>query len=210
MTTIARHRLRIAPDIKIHTAATDLVAGTTPLIWRGTDVQVEVGLFYNGALQTDISNIASLHLQIFDGSRTGNALVTKTILAAGLSGSLSANDWATGAADKAHAVFALAYADTQLPMDGSGTTQQKKTFWMVIHAVTSDGSPRRMTWGGCNLEVEEDAAQNDLDVVPLAAPTFRITNGDFQLYNKTTGKFHPVWFEGADGQEMIKYGAGQS
>jgi hypothetical protein len=210
MTTIARHRLRIAPDIKIHTAATDIVSGSTPLIWRGTDVQVEVGLFYAGVLQTDISNIASLHLQIFDGSRTGNALVTKTILAAALVGTLTANDWSAGTPDKYHALFTLSYADTQLPMDGSGTTQQKKTFWLVIHAVTTDGTSRRMTWGGCNLEVEEDAAQNDLDVVPLAAPTFRISTGDLQLYNKTTGKFHPIWFEGPDGAETIKYGAGQS
>jgi hypothetical protein len=210
MTTIARHRLRIAPDIKIHTAATDLVAGTTPLIWRGTDVQIEVGLFYAGVLQTDISNIASLHLQIFDGSRTGNALVTKTILAAELIGTLTAENWTSGTADKYHALFTLAYADTQLPLDGNGTTQQKKTFWAVIHAVTTDATARRLTWGGFNLEVEEDSAQNDLDVVPLAAPTFRISTGDLQLYNKTTGKFHAIWFEGLEGAETIKYGAGQS
>jgi hypothetical protein len=173
-------------------------------------VQVEVGLFNNAALQTDISNIASLHLEIYSSSRSGGPLVTKTILAGALVGTLSAEQWTTGAADKYHALFLLDYADTQLPLSGDSTLQQKQTFWMVIHAVTTDGAPRRITWGGCNLEVEEDGAQNDLAVVPMAAPTFRISNGDFQLYNKTTGKFHTVWFEGAEGIEQLKHGAGQS
>ena len=210
MTTYARHRLRVAPDIKLHTVVTDIVAASTPIIWRGTDVQIEVGLFFNAVLQTDISNIASLHLEIYDGARTGNALVTKTILKAALVGTLTANDWAGGTADKYHALFELTYLDTQLPMDGSGTTQQKKTFWAVIHAVTTDATARRLTWGGFNLEVEEDAAQNDVSVVGAAAPTFRVLNGDIQLWNKTTNQFHPIWLEGAAGQEQIKWGAGQA
>lgn len=206
MTTFGRHRLRIAPDVKKHDPVTDLVTGATPLIWRGTSLQVEVALFYDGALKTDIGNIANLYLGIYNSSRVGGPLIQKSLAAADLHGTLTANDWTAGTEDKYHALFEFAYAETQLPMDGNGTLQNKQTFWLVIHAVTTDVSPRRITWGGCNLEVEEDAAQNDLAVVPMAAPTFRISNGDLQLYNKTTNRFRAVWFEGPDGSETLKWG----
>ena len=210
MTTFARHRIRIAPDSKSHTPVNDIISGSTALIWRGTSLQVEVGLLVDGVLKTDISNIASLYLEIHNGSRSGGPLLQKVILAAALHGTLTANDWDSKAEDKYHALFELTYAETQLPLDGDNTLQQKRTFWLVIHAVTTDTPARRITWGGCNLEVEEDGAQNDLAVVPMAAPTFRISNGDLQLYNRTTSKFHPIWLEGEDGIEQIKHGAGQS
>jgi hypothetical protein len=210
MTAFPRHRIRLAPDVKSHALATDIISGGAPLIWRGTSLQVEVGLLFNGVLQTDISNIASLYLEIHSGNRTGGPLLQKILLAAALHGTVTAEEWATGAADKYHALFELNYADTQLPMDSDSTLQQKRIFWLVIHAVTTDATPRRITWGGCNLEVEEDAAQNDLAVVPMSAPSFRTANGDLQIYNKTTGKFHAIWFEGEEGAETIKYGAGQS
>ena len=210
MTTFGRHRIRIAPDVKSHTPVIDLVSGSTPLIWRGTSLQVEVGLLFNGVLQADISNIAHLYLEIHNGSRAGGAFLQKELLPAALHGTLTPEEWVTGTADKYHALFELSKEETQLPLSGDNTLQQKQTFWLVIHAVTSDAISRNITWGGCNLEVEEDAVQNDLGVVPMAAPTFRISNGDIQLYNRTTSKFHPIWIEGDEGVEQIKHGAGQS
>jgi len=210
MSVLLRHRIRIAPDIKTHASFTDIITSAQPIIWRGTDVQIEVGLFNGGALLTDISDIASLYLEIHDSTRSGPPLVQKTILAANLTTNLTAEDWAGGTDAKTHALFTLAYLETQFSMAGFATTQQKQTFWLVIHAVTKDSPARRITWGGCEIQVEEDGAQNDLAVVPLSAPTFRISSGDLQLYNKTTGKYQPIWFEGPDGQEQLKWGAGQS
>lgn len=208
MTTFARHRIRISPDAVSHTPVPDILTSATPIIWRGTSVQVEVGLLFNGSLQTDISNIATLYLEIHRSDRGDTPLVQKSLSAASLTQTLSANDWTGNDPAKYHALFELSYADTQLPLDYDTTLQEKRSFWMVVHAVTTDNPARRLTWGGCNLDVEEDGVQNELSGVPVGNPSVRVVNGILQVINKTTGKYHPIWFEGVEGQETIKWGAG--
>lgn len=208
MTTYARHRIRIAPDTKSHTPVLDSITGAAPLIWRGTSLQVEVGLFNGGVLQPDISNINTLYLAILDSTRLNPPILQVSLNAADLVGTLTADQWNTGDASKYHALFDLGYVATQLPLSADTVLQQKRTFWLVIHAVTSDSTPRRLTWGGCNLEVEEDGVQNELTTDPIYAPSVRVSSGTLQIYNKTTGRYHPIWFEGEDGHENIKWGAG--
>ena len=73
---LSRKRIRLQVDsAKIGQPIIDLNTGQTPVIFAGTDVQIEIGLFQNGAL-LDVGNLA--HLQI-DLKNTGNLLGASSV-----------------------------------------------------------------------------------------------------------------------------------
>lgn len=203
--SVTRKRIRLAFDSKDHTQSVDVLSQVVPLIWRGESVQIEIGLFLRGAIVDSKTNIAQLVLEIHDSSRATFPLVQKTLQNAAVA-TPTAEEWAAGTSQ--HGLFLLDYADTQFDM--SRATDNVATFWLVVHIVTTDAQPLRLTQGGCSFKVEEDGAQNDLAIVPLSAPTFRIINGNLCLYNKTTGRFQAVWMEGEADQETLKWGAQES
>ena len=204
--TLSRVRIRLALDAADPTEVNCLLTGNPPKIWRGVDVQVEVGLFYNGVFVDDLSNLTSLTLEIHEGDdRDGAPLVQKNL---GAFSTITEEEWNTKASDKYHALFELANGDTNL--DLTGGTSDQRVFWIVVHAVTTDGTPRYITYGAANLTVVEDGAQLGLAVVTSPTPAYRLQDGELQLWNPDEETWHTLYAKGAPGAEYLAIGPGES
>lgn len=202
MSLLERQRIRLQTDPTSHTAAKEKLTNALPKIWRGNDVQVEVGIFKDAStFVTDVSNIDALVLEIHDNNnRQGAPLYQDTLATVDLVTITEAN-WTNGSAE--HAVFEIAAADTNFALGDA--TQNTKQFWLVIHAELTTGE--MVTLIATTLEVEEDAAQNGLPVVGSSNPGFRVTSdGRLQIKNTTTGKWHEIGLTGAATAPQIVFG----
>jgi hypothetical protein len=187
--TLTRYRIRMAANALDHTPMACKIQLSQPKIWRGTDVQIEIALFWGETLTDTITNIANLRLDIHEGdARAGAPLVSKTLAYASLLNSLTLEQWAGGTAEKAHGVFTLTRLETNFDM--TGHTQNKKQFWLVVHAETTAGY--YTTYGATNLEVEEDGAQIGLATLNPGAYSFQIQNTDNPAYTHTVRVRGPV------------------
>lgn len=203
MTTALRpHRIRLACNQDTHTGLVDALTASTALIWRGTAVNVEIGLFVGSTIIDSKSNIASLYFEIHATPRSSAPLVQKTVVGSTLDVTVSGANWTDGT--KQNVTIALTSADTQF--DLADSTDETRTFWMVVHVVDTSGN--KITCGGGQIKVEEDGAQNDLAVVPMSNPAFRISDGELQLYNPDSGTWHTVSIRGSAGQETLAISGG--
>lgn len=187
-----------------HQPVLDIIPPTpaTPLIWRGTTVIWQIGLFVGTALVDDKSTIAQLYLEIHD-PRSSHPLLQKEVLAADIDVTVTAETWVNKT--KQHASIELTAEETQF--DVAAGSNDTKALWFVCHVVTTNG--KKITCGGGQINVEEDGAQNGLAVVPQSDPSFRIKGGDVQLWNPTQSKFQGFHPEGAPGQEHIVWHQGE-
>lgn len=198
---LTARRLRFKFDSQDNTPATDVLTGLQAIVWRGTAVSIEVGLFRTSSVAIDdVSNITTLYLEIHASPRSSSPLVQVTATPA----TLSSANWTAGTHQSA--TFTLTAAQTQFDMASS--SDEKRTFWLVVHAVLTGGT--RITCGGAQLTVEEDGAQNDLAVVPLTNPSFRISDGELQIWNPDQSKWHTVYVRGGAGQEQLVIAGGVS
>lgn len=194
--SLARHRVRLQCDAIETDPVVCRLRNSAPKIWRGTDVQIEVALYWNGTLVDDLSNISSLTCEIHEGTdRDGAPLVQKTLGLGDLDTGMTAEEWLTNAEDQRHAEFDFDAADLQLDM--TDATGDELVFWLVVHGVTSAGD--YITWGACNLTLVEDGAQNGLSTVTSAVPTVVLYDGDLYLYNPDTALYHKAQATGAAG-----------
>ena len=198
-----RKRIRLGMDTRTFEGQTCKLSGAAPAIWRGTDVQIEVALLEGGTLINDLSNIDTLYLNVVASNRSGAPLITKSVVAASLNDALTAEQWAANDEANYHAQFELTKEDTQL--DFSSATDQKRTFSLVVYAVTNDATPRYITYGIAQLIVHEDGAQNDLDVAGPQDRNFRISSdgSSLQILNPDTGKWHSIWVQTVDGVSSL-------
>lgn len=152
MKTFTRERIRLECDVVSQDYMLDQITGQSPSMWRGTDLALEVGFFYQGEL-IDIGPYASITAEVRDeATRSSTILATKTVPAADLFTALSAPDWESGT--KQHAVFTWTSEETRWDLQ----SQLQRNFWLVIHAITNDSPPRRVTLGATLLTVQEDGA----------------------------------------------------
>jgi hypothetical protein len=157
-----RIRLKVTPTAR--TPLVDAFDNQTPRIWRGNDIQVEIGLFTAAGAVEDISNLASLTVEV-DTSQTstGSPLMTKTVLLAAMDQTLDAASWADYS--KQHATVEFSATETNLSLG----TDNQKTYWLVVHGVTSAG--KTVTLGYGSIIVEEDNAGTAGDP-PTNDPTY--------------------------------------
>lgn len=131
-------------------SALDVNTNASPVIWRGTDVSFQIGLFYDG-LPIDVSAYNALKLEVkpntVDG-RVGSALMSKTVSSP--DNTLTKENWAAGTAQ--NGVFTFSNTETLLDLGG----QQSATFWLVVSATTSGGNT--VTLGSATLTIYEDGA----------------------------------------------------
>jgi len=183
----------------------DAVTNLPAVIWRGTDIVIDLGLFTSSTVILDVvAPIVTLYLEIHR-RRSLPALLSKTVAAANIAITPTSETWLAGSAQNAS--IALTAAETQFDLAGDGAILDKADFWLVVHIV--DNAGKKITWGVANLTVEEDAAQNDLDVVPMSNPNWRINDGELQLWNPTQSKYQTFYPLGTAGQETIAWGAGE-
>jgi hypothetical protein len=175
-----------------------------PIMWRGADVNIELGLFIGSAMIDVVAPLSMLYLDIL-ATRSGAPILQKSVAAAGIVATPTVETWNAGSAQ--NLTIPLTAAETQFDLSGVAAVENTRDFWLVVHALTTGG--KKITWGVANITVEEDGAQNDLAVVPMSNPNFRIKNGELQLWNPTQSKWHTFYPTGAAGQETTAWGAGE-
>jgi hypothetical protein len=211
MSQLTGYRMRFLFDPHNHSPMQCILQGRAPLSWRGVDIDIEYAIGDNGVFVNDITNIPSVVLEVFpSNNRSGPALFpAKTCLLASMNQNLTAEEWATHAADKRHGLITLSAAETQF--DFTGATNNMMQFWMVFHTTLS-GTNKRITLGATNWEVEEDAVQNGVPAIGARNPNFRVlADGTFQLVSKRTGKYRTPFFDGeTEDEEIICHGDAQT
>lgn len=193
-------RLRFACNSRSHNLVVDKLTSAAAIIWRGVPVDVEFALFVDSTLVDDKSNLSKVYFELHATPRSSAPLIQKELDVSDLDVTISAEEWNNNTDQ--HGTFELAHADTQV--DFSNATDEKRTLFWVIHALTTDG--KYITCGCGQITIEEDGAQNDLAILGSSNPTARVVDGDLQIQNKTTGVWRVLFLEGSGAEETIKWG----
>lgn len=202
--SLSAQRVRIACDPLSHDGLTCRLQGSTPKVWRGTDVDIEVGLYWDGAFVDTLTGITSLHLDILPGSDRDGAPLLQAADAS--LDTISEVEWTGNTASKFHGKFSLTRAQTQFDM--TDAADNVLSLWMVVHALMATGA--YITVGAGQLLVEEDGAQNGLAVVTSPSPAARLVDGELQLLNADTGTWHTVVVRGQPGAEYLSIAVGEA
>lgn len=219
MSILARRRVRLKIDAAARTSdkIKDVKTGQTPELWKGNDVQFEIGIFFGATLLTDVSNIASLTLLVRQTNASGAVLMSKTVTAADIH-AITQNAW-DGESDQ-HA--AVAFTGTEANIAAG-------THWLVVSVTTTDSPGRDITLGATSFLVAEDGsgAETAAQVLDgLAYPRdvadarfiqragdqnwFRQSGGNLYLYNSGTGLWYPLVLEIRDGVPTVVPGPGET
>ena len=151
MPTLTRKRIRLGIDADKGDLVKDQLTGATPELWRGNDVQFEIGILWN-SLVADISNLADITLTLRVGDALGALAAQKVVEAAEFNLALTDAEWNGKSAQ--HALIPLTAAETNLDLGGT----KEKTFHLVVDARTTDNPARTITLGVSSLKVREDGA----------------------------------------------------
>lgn len=151
-------RIRLQMDARSREVALDVNTANTPQIWRGVDVDFELGVFDGDAL-ANLEEIDSITLEVKrDGARLGPAVMRKTIGHVDLE-EITLEQWAAGTL--AQGVIRFTGAETNVDLQQA----DRETFWLVISAITTHSPSRALVLGVTKLEIVEDGAGAD-DVLP--------------------------------------------
>jgi hypothetical protein len=127
----------------------DRLTGATPEVWHGNDVALQIAVMKAGVVD-NISCLTTITLTIMASTRTGDALVQKTVAAAEFDNSLTDATWADGT--KQHLIIALTAAETSLTIESGNSAE----YWLVITAITNDAPAKELTIGATVLTVAKD------------------------------------------------------
>ncbi|NQT93220.1 MAG: hypothetical protein HQ559_10700 [Lentisphaerae bacterium] len=207
---LTRARARIAVDLVQRSAIVDALTNESPVFYRGNVGRFEIGVFNNETIIDSFTDIESLTVEIRSRiNPEAPAYLTKTIEAASLTACIAA-DWTAGTGQ--HGLVNLSDTETDLPAQGDSVE-----YWLAVGAVLADGP---VTLGKGILKILEDGIGGSSG--SGSYPTFAeadarymrrgIPNGSFrtdangqhiQLYNPTTGLWHSIGCDGAEGAVAV-------
>jgi hypothetical protein len=159
--TLTRKRIRLQVFADQDSAIKDYLTGATPVLWRGNDVQIELGIFF-GAEVVDVTNIASVTVEAKE-SQTSPTSPVISKLVDDLNAALTLATWQDGTG--AHAVIPLTATETNIDLDGAA----EKSFWLTVSAITTDAYA--ITLGTSYLQIREDNA-GTAGTPPTNDPTY--------------------------------------
>lgn len=196
MTTALRPcRVRFACNVDSHDPVSDKLTGKAAITWRGVPVRVEFVLYVGANLVDSKTDISKVYFQIHSNRSLG-ALWVKEIAGSTLDVTVSEAEWLAGTDQ--HGTFEL--DETDMQMDLVAATDNKRTFYWVLHVVMTDGTP--ITVGTGQWTVEEDGAGNQLPVTPGTNWNLRQspTTGLVQVQSPRTALWHNLQlYDPADG-----------
>lgn len=162
MPTITRDRIRLELHLDRDGSLIDKLTDATPLLWRGTDTQFELAVFFDGALM-DPSTLSSLRLQVKPAdNRIGTALMDKTITT--FNAALTQANW-DNKTDQ-HCVVSFLNSETNFVIGADS-----KDYWLVVTALTTDVPARKVTLGTSTVTVVESGS-TDGSTPPAGDPLF--------------------------------------
>lgn len=109
--------------------------GQKPRFFRASGVAIYLAIFDPDLVSVDLTNLAYLQLILQSAPDSIVPLVTKTVVAADITKTISRAAWLAGTGQQA--VFVLDPAETDQGLDA----ETEKDFWMLIRGVTEDGVP---------------------------------------------------------------------
>lgn len=140
----ARIRLKIDTILK---RTTYEAQGGSPSVWNNTPLNVEFGIFANGAIRS-VTDFSSIAIMIKPKTRRGAAIENIEVAAADLDQTLTAEEWTAGTLY--HGVAEFAAQDMTMDLG----TKEKDTFWLaVIGTDLTTGEPVML--GGTSIIIEE-------------------------------------------------------
>lgn len=195
MSQITRRRIRLQLDVAKKTSErfSDVLTSGTPELWRGNDVQIELGLFNATAIVSDITNLASLTLTVRQDGVTGAALMTKTLA----SGELTACDaagWTAGTGQ--HALVAFTGQEANVAVGDH---------WLVVEIVTNDSPGRTVTLGATTLKVVEDGAGSEADAQATDATAYTKDQADARYIQKHADQSWKKRYDNGNGERDYHY-----
>jgi len=184
MAILPRQRIRLRLDTAGTAQALDERTSAAPEIWRGTDVQFELGLF-RGADLLSVANLAGITLEVKANSAGG---IPGAALMAGTDAdpddSLDAATWADES--KQHALVAFTGAQSNLDL---GEGNLARTFWLVASAATTDDPARTIVLGSALLTLRESGAGADTPVPEPVDAFYTKAETDALLLNTAQVRF---------------------
>lgn len=206
-------RIRMEIDKTKDNIVQDVNTSSNPHIWRGTDVVIDVAVFFGdpklpATVLLDMANIASITLDVMPTSRNGTLIMTKTVAAAQINTALTADAWDANTSQ--HASFVFAATETAPVLTGPLFTD----YHLVVSCITNGGA--KDTLGISVLRIEEDGSGNET-TPEIGDPTYytaaqtdaailAIKHNTILLYNQTTGLYCPVQIAGTGASRGLVYG----
>jgi hypothetical protein len=171
---ITHQRIRMALRCEADKEIYDKVSSETAVIYRGTAVQFELGVFYRAQFENPSNfSVIKLELKPFN-DRKGNALMTGTVAAADFNLLCTESQWDDDLDQ--HAVIEFTGTQTNISIDG-GSDPDIQDFWLVISTLTTDVPPKPITLGTGRIRVIEDGT-GSADAAPLPAPPVSYTQAE--------------------------------
>ncbi len=156
MSLLDRKRIRILGDQSLRTndSLTDILASSSPEMFRGNDVQFEIGIGVSGLLQIDISNIATLTLEVKPSAdkRTDAPLMSKSIPSSELKQDLTQQLWNENDPANAHGLVTFTGTETNINLGGAFELDT----WLVLSVTTNDAPGHDITLGRSIFKIVED------------------------------------------------------
>lgn len=218
MSLLSRRRIRLAMDAAKDTStrAVDLNTNATPTLWKGNDVQFEIGIFFDDALVTDLTNLASLTLKVkASGAMTGDALMTKTVSSFS---ALTAETWDDDTAQ--HALVTFASSETNIAAGN---------YKLCVYVLTNDDPAREITLGVTDFAIAEDGSNGEADSQASAGQAYtkedadaryvqkhadqawmQFANGTWYHFEESTALWYPLTVIIQDGVPVLSLGAGEA
>src|SRR5882724_10173555 len=150
---LTNQRLRLAVDTAQMGAINDVITGNSPMFWNGVDLQFELA-FFRGAALADISNLASITIDIKQSlDKTALPLMSATLSSGSFDSDLLLADWQAGDQADCHALITFTHGQANLFL-----ADDADPFWLVISALTGDSPAHRVVLGATPLTVQEGGA----------------------------------------------------
>lgn len=213
---LTKKRIRLKADASLYAALVDFKTQSTPRVWRGNDAQLDVAVYFGTSL-VDISNLASITVEIMPSTRSGTAIVQETISSSAFNTSLTTDQFE----EDTHQHFIIPLTAAQMNQAPESGTE--KTFWMVISAITNDGA--NITIGAGNFVIEEDGTGTAGDPPTPAVNYYstgqaealfvrqwatnagwRFRNGYWEVYFAEDGAWRPLVGVFKDGKPTLGFG----
>ncbi len=197
--------IRLAVDVaKTGQPVIDLNTQQTPSIFAGTDVQVQLALFNNGAL-VDVGNLAWLQLDLKSPANVlGSSVLTQQVNASALNNACTYAQWTAGTAQQC--VFALTNSQTNFAISAP------VTYALIISGATTDSPGRIIVFGQSQFTVTPTGL-NSGGSPPPATPSFYTASQSDGRYVQLTGAELngglQIQIGGATGATLAAEGASQ-
>lgn len=145
-------------DVESLDPAVDRFANSeSPQMWRGNDVQFELGFQYDGDI-LNMANYQTIKLIVKDAAnRRGLKLMEKSISVAEITPVFTQEQWDDKSAQ--HGTIAFTAAETKLDLKGDDAHD----FWLIVIGTTNTG--KRLTLGNTILTINDDGDDSS-DVTP--------------------------------------------